>query len=256
MKTKCDVNAAEIATNGTSDMMIGTESALKCTTSVVEATTSTSQAAQSITKCKRKQAHAMKPKQTIKDAVREARATTEIQKRETKQKACKDIIHKKIKSAQKCNEVKQDLLNMDTNSYDQDFHNQNTSCKTSTDKLLTIQSETSKTPSKQKRHQKTNFKDVHDLDAYTHNVNLKSIENNFVYGYEPTNFQCAHISDEQKHHDSEQTSKSSQQDMNVWVGLLFQIQLQDLSISLIVDLVLNRVVANKCLMFFDLCKIF
>ncbi|KAH3807608.1 hypothetical protein DPMN_135954 [Dreissena polymorpha] len=42
MKTTCDVNAAEIAKNCTSDMMIGTESALKCTTSVVEATTSTS----------------------------------------------------------------------------------------------------------------------------------------------------------------------------------------------------------------------
>ncbi|KAH3786911.1 hypothetical protein DPMN_165026 [Dreissena polymorpha] len=51
MKTTCDVNAAEIATNCTSDMMIGTESALKCTTSVVEATTSISQAARSITKC-------------------------------------------------------------------------------------------------------------------------------------------------------------------------------------------------------------
>ncbi|KAH3781511.1 hypothetical protein DPMN_159341 [Dreissena polymorpha] len=146
MKTTCDVNAAEIATKCTSDMMIGTESALKCTTSVVEATTSTSPAAQSITKCMQKQAHAMKPKQTIKDAVREVRATTKFQKRETKQKAFKEIIHKKLKTAQKCNEAKRNLLNMDTNSYDQDFHSQNSSCKTSTDKLLTIQSETSKTP--------------------------------------------------------------------------------------------------------------
>ena len=51
MKTKCDVNAAEIATNCTSDMRNGTESALKCPTSVVEATTSISQVARSITKC-------------------------------------------------------------------------------------------------------------------------------------------------------------------------------------------------------------
>ena len=84
MKTTCDVNVAEIATNCTSDMMIGTESALKCTTSVVEATTSTSQAAQSITKCMRKQARAMKPKQTIKDAVREACVTTEFKKKRDK----------------------------------------------------------------------------------------------------------------------------------------------------------------------------
>ncbi|KAH3812397.1 hypothetical protein DPMN_140828 [Dreissena polymorpha] len=79
MKTSCDVNAAEIATNCTSHMMNGTESALKCSTNVVEATTSKSQAARSITKCMRKQAHAMKPKQTIKDAVKEARVTTEFQ---------------------------------------------------------------------------------------------------------------------------------------------------------------------------------
>ncbi|KAH3820220.1 hypothetical protein DPMN_121964 [Dreissena polymorpha] len=81
MKATCDVNAADISTNCTSDMMIGTESALKCTTSVVEATRSISQAARSITKCMRKQAHAMKSKQTTKDAVREARATTELKKK-------------------------------------------------------------------------------------------------------------------------------------------------------------------------------
>ncbi|KAH3857560.1 hypothetical protein DPMN_100170 [Dreissena polymorpha] len=61
MKTTCDVNAAENATNCTSDMMIGTESVLGCTTSVVEATPSISQATRTITKCMRKQAHAIKP---------------------------------------------------------------------------------------------------------------------------------------------------------------------------------------------------
>ena len=52
------------------------------------------------------------------------------------------------------------------------------------------------------RHNKT--KDVHDLDANTRIVNITSIENNYVYRYGPTNFQCAIISDEQKHPDSEQ----------------------------------------------------
>ncbi|KAH3829232.1 hypothetical protein DPMN_131226 [Dreissena polymorpha] len=72
MKTTCDVNAAEIATNCTSDMMNGTESVLKCTTSVVEATTPISQAAITFNTTYREKERTSKSK-------RKARQNEEIQ---------------------------------------------------------------------------------------------------------------------------------------------------------------------------------